>query len=128
MLSELPQKYVCNNCATTKAGEECKDCDGHGCTCSCNVEPSDEGVAEYERRIQLDDDIASMDYVCEQRMMEVGVCTRPKPHICQQNGPCNGWPKPGTGGDGDYQGLCPRCGKTIWELSGDPYAHVGCSK
>jgi hypothetical protein len=24
----------------------------------------------------------------------VSVCTRPEPHICRVNGPCNGWPKP----------------------------------
>lgn len=58
---------------------------------------------------------------------EVHVCTRPEPHVCQVNGPCNGWPKPGSS-HGDYQGPCPRCGKPIYELSGDPYAHVGCRK
>ena len=26
----------------------------------------------------------------------------------------------------DYKGLCSRCGRPIYELSGDPYAHVGC--
>jgi hypothetical protein len=56
---------------------------------------------------------------------EIQVCTRLKPHICQVNGPCNGWPKVGSS-DGDYQGLCSRCKKPIYELSGDPYAHVGC--
>jgi hypothetical protein len=28
----------------------------------------------------------------------------------------------------DYKGPCPRCEKPIYELSGDRYAHVGCSK
>lgn len=23
----------------------------------------------------------------------VRVCTRPEPHICRVNGPCNGWPR-----------------------------------
>ena len=48
-------------------------------------EPSDEGSAAYNERIQLDDQVAAMDYVCEQRMREVKVCTRPAPHVCQQN-------------------------------------------
>ena len=29
---------------------------------------------------------------------------------------------------GDFQGPCPRCGKPIYELSGDSYSHVGCSR
>jgi hypothetical protein len=24
---------------------------------------------------------------------EVQTCTRPSPHVCKVNGPCNGWPK-----------------------------------
>lgn len=27
---------------------------------------------------------------------EVQTCTRPFPHICKVNGPCNGWPKDET--------------------------------
>ena len=27
------------------------------------------------------------------RLQRIRFCTRPSPHICKVNGPCNGWPK-----------------------------------
>ena len=34
-MSEIPRNIVCNNCASTKAGEECDDCTMINCQCSC---------------------------------------------------------------------------------------------
>ena len=33
--SDTSVRYVCNNCAATKAGERCTDCTGFGCDCPC---------------------------------------------------------------------------------------------
>lgn len=32
---DKPSRLVCNNCAQTKQGDECEDCIGNGCSCSC---------------------------------------------------------------------------------------------
>ena len=34
-MKQRPEKIVCNNCASTKEGEECDDCAGAGCSCPC---------------------------------------------------------------------------------------------
>ena len=33
------RRYVCNNCAATKAGKVCEDCTMHGCQCPCQTHP-----------------------------------------------------------------------------------------
>ena len=34
----------------------------------------------------------------------IPTCTRPLPHVCRLNGPCNGWPKPPCSGCGATEG------------------------
>lgn len=31
--------------------------------------------------------------ICEECAKKVQTCTRKPPHVCKENGPCNGWPK-----------------------------------
>lgn len=35
MMPEKSPLYCCNNCRTTKEGDECDDCAGRGCQCPC---------------------------------------------------------------------------------------------
>ena len=48
-------RYVCNNCAATKAGEKCEDCTMHGCQCSCQAPAvaSPDRAEELAREIVL---------------------------------------------------------------------------
>jgi hypothetical protein len=40
MLKPIQGLFVCNNCASTKYGEPCKDCVGRGCNCPCQATPT----------------------------------------------------------------------------------------
>jgi hypothetical protein len=55
-------------------------------------------------RLSRRDDAEAIATICEDAerisehlwpdMTQLQACTRPSPHICNVNGPCNGWPKP----------------------------------
>jgi len=44
-----------------------------------------------------------LDAICL-RAQEVETCTRPAPHVCKVNGPCNGWPRTVCSGCGTSEG------------------------
>jgi hypothetical protein len=63
-------------------GKRAVDQAGRGCAArnariraSCNGEPATTDEAKAAANVVKD-------------------CTRPLPHVCKQNGPCNGWPRP----------------------------------
>lgn len=64
MLTPKRERVVCNNCAATKAGDECEDCTLYGCECSCHypltTAPA-QGAAELARNYAQDRDLDTED-------------------------------------------------------------------
>jgi hypothetical protein len=58
---------------------------------------------------------------CKAAMPKVLACTRPAPHVCRVNGPCNGWPTSGVlDPEDNYVAWCRRTeGGTIVTCDSD---------
>ena len=48
MLTPIPDRFLCNNCASTKEGSVCIDCIGNGCNCSCQ---NRKGIRRHEKTL-----------------------------------------------------------------------------
>jgi hypothetical protein len=65
------------------------------CCLSCHEDADD--YPDYPLCEIIEDGVVVAEVCCVvaeyARRFVPRVCTRPAPHICAKNGPCNGWPK-----------------------------------
>lgn len=54
------------------------------------MEKAEKRIAKFLEEMS---DSADVMHNCVDDIDSIQTCTRPSPHVCKNNGPCNGWPR-----------------------------------